>query len=43
MLTDLELRELMAVIDAGWVYMARCDDRTVPSGPNAGEPWGQPY
>lgn len=42
MMSDVELRELKAVIDVGWPFMLRCDDRTVPSGPNAGTPWGQP-
>jgi hypothetical protein len=41
-LTPLEVREIRAVIDVGFVYMGRCDDRTVPSGPNAGKPWGDP-
>jgi hypothetical protein len=41
-LTPLEVREIRAVIDVGFAYMGRCDDRTVPSGPNAGEPWGDP-
>jgi hypothetical protein len=41
-LTENEIREIMAVIDVGFPYMARCDDRTVPSGPNAGQPWGTP-
>ena len=37
-----ELRDVMAVIDVGFPYMARCTDRTVPSGPNTGKPWGDP-
>jgi hypothetical protein len=39
-LTDLEVRELMGVMDVGFPFMAHCDDRTVPRGPHAGEPWG---
>lgn len=39
-LTPLEIRELMGVIDLGLPFMAHCDDRTVPHGPHAGEPWG---
>lgn len=42
MLDDEELRSLMALIDNGFAYTARCDDRIVPSGPNAGQPWGDP-
>lgn len=41
-LSEAELRTVMSVIDMGFPYMARCDDRTVPSGPNAGQPWGDP-
>lgn len=41
-LDEAEAREVMAVIDVGFPYAARCDDRTVPSGPNAGQPWGEP-
>ena len=40
MLTEAQVRTLMAVIDAGYPYMARCDDKIIPSGPNAGLPWG---
>lgn len=39
-LTEKEQRGLMAVIDVGFPYMARCTDRVVPSGPNAGKSWG---
>jgi hypothetical protein len=42
LLTDVERQMFEAVIDLGFAYMARCDDRTVPSGPNAGKPWGDP-
>ena len=44
LLTEAQIRMLMAVIDNGFPYMSRCDDRTVPNdgGPNAGEPWGDP-
>jgi 3-oxoacyl-[acyl-carrier protein] reductase len=41
-LSDLEVREVMAVVDVGFPYMSRCDDRTAPSGPNAGKAWGSP-
>ncbi len=41
-LTEKELRDVKAVIDVGFPYMARCDDRRVRSGPNAGKPWGDP-
>jgi hypothetical protein len=30
------------VLDTGFPYAARCDDRTVTVGPNAGQPWGDP-
>jgi hypothetical protein len=40
LLTDAEVRSIMAVIDVGFPYMSRCDDRLIPSGPNAGKPWG---
>ena len=41
-LTPNEIRDFMAVIDLGFPYTSRCDDRTVPEGPNAGLPWGDP-
>jgi hypothetical protein len=41
-LTENEQRAMMAVIDLGFPYMARCSDRVVPSGPNTGKPWGDP-
>lgn len=41
-LSDVEQRTLMALIDVGFPYMARCDERTVPAGLNAGLPWGDP-
>jgi hypothetical protein len=40
MLTPPELQAFEAVIDLGWAYMTRCDDKTIPSGPHAGKPWG---
>ena len=40
MLTQMEQQTLSALLDVGFPYMARCTDRTVPSGPNAGLPWG---
>jgi hypothetical protein len=42
MLGEDEVRLFMALIDNGMPFMARCSDRTVASGPNAGEPWGEP-
>jgi hypothetical protein len=40
--TEAQRREIMALIDVGFPYAERCDDRTVPDGPNAGRPWGDP-
>jgi len=42
LLTDVELRTLRAVMDLGFPYTARCDDRVITSGPNTGLPWGDP-
>jgi hypothetical protein len=42
MLDQAEIRMLMAIIDNGMPFMARCSDTTVPTGPNAGKPWGDP-
>jgi len=42
-LTEAEIRLLAGVMDVGFPYMTRCDDKTIPSGPNAGESWGDPY
>jgi len=42
LLSDDELRTWIGVMDLGFPYMSRCDDATVPSGPWAGEPWGDP-
>lgn len=41
-LDEAEVRLLTGVLDVGFPYMTRCDDRTIPSGPNMGEPWGDP-
>jgi hypothetical protein len=41
-LSDDEVRTLMAVMDVGFPYMARCSDKTIASGPNAGATWGAP-
>ena len=41
-LSESEIRTLRAVMDLGFPYTARCDDRTIISGPNAGLPWGDP-
>jgi len=40
LLTQNELQTFMAVLDAGFPYMGRCGDKIIPSGPNAGQPWG---
>ena len=42
LLTEEEIRLLMALIDNGMPFMATCADKLIPSGPNAGRPWGQP-
>lgn len=42
LLTEDELRTWMAVLDVGMPFMARCDDKIIPEGPHAGEPWGDP-
>ncbi len=42
LLTPEEVKTFMAVIDVGFPYMTRCDDKQVTSGPNAGRPWGDP-
>ena len=39
-LSEREVRMLIALIDNGFPYAARCADRVVPSGPNIGRPWG---
>ncbi|MFU8806719.1 MAG: hypothetical protein ACNA8W_23120 [Bradymonadaceae bacterium] len=39
---DEDIALFQAVIDTGFPCMARCDDATIPSGPNAGEYWGDP-
>lgn len=41
-LTEAEVRIVMALIDNGMPFMARCSDKTVASGPNQGQPWGDP-
>ncbi|MFP6684599.1 MAG: hypothetical protein VB934_07795, partial [Polyangiaceae bacterium] len=41
-LSEAELRLLQAVMDVGFPYMSRCDDKTISSGPHAGQPWGDP-
>lgn len=42
LLSESEIRILRAVMDLGFPYTARCDDRTIPSGPNRDLPWGDP-
>ena len=41
-LDETELRMIRAVMDLGFPYTSRCDDRIIPSGPNEGLPWGDP-
>jgi hypothetical protein len=41
-LDEAEIRLLTGIMDVGFPYMSRCDDTVIPSGPNAGEPWGDP-
>ena len=41
-LTEAQVRTIAGVMDVGFPYMTRCDDKTIPSGPNAGAPWGDP-
>lgn len=40
---EAEVRDLMALIDLGFPFMSRCDDKEIPSGPHAGQPWGDPF
>ncbi len=40
LLSESEIRILKALIDNGFPYMSRCDDKIVPSGPYAGQAWG---
>lgn len=42
LLTDAEITSLKALIDNGFPYMARCDDKIITEGINAGLPWGDP-
>jgi hypothetical protein len=42
-LDEAEVRDLMGLIDLGFPFMARCDDKVIPSGPHAGQPWGDPF
>lgn len=42
LLSETEVRTLQAVLDIGFPYMARCQDKTIESGPNRGQPWGEP-
>lgn len=42
LLDEAELRTWMAVIDVGMPYMSRCDEKIIPEGPHAGQPWGDP-
>jgi hypothetical protein len=45
-LTEAEVRLIMALIDNGMPYMTTCSDKMIPAGPNAGpnagKPWGEP-
>jgi hypothetical protein len=40
MLSEQEVRDLMAVIDVGFPFMSSCEDVTLTSGPNAGQGYG---
>ena len=40
LLSEAEVRDVMSVIDVGFPFMATCDAKVAPSGPNAGKPWG---
>ena len=40
MLSEREVRDLMAVIDVGFPFMASCENVTLTSGPNAGQGYG---
>src|SRR5262249_17995802 len=46
LLSDYEIRTIVWVLDVGYPFMARCDDRVTPASgtpsPNAGQPWGDP-
>ncbi len=42
LLTAAEITTLKALIDNGFPYMARCDDKTITEGINTGLPWGDP-
>lgn len=42
LLTPAQIRTVAALIDVGFPYMTRCDDKLAPSGPNARKPWGEP-
>ena len=41
-LSETEVRLLQGIMDVGLPFMTRCDDKTIPSGPNTGQPWGDP-
>jgi hypothetical protein len=41
-LDEAQIRLLAGVMDVGFPFMSRCDDTVIGSGPNAGEPWGDP-
>jgi hypothetical protein len=42
LLSQADIRSVAAVLDAGFPYTARCDDKVIPSGTKAGGGWGQP-
>ena len=41
-LDEAEIRLLAGILDVGFPFMTRCDDKTIPTGPLAGLPWGDP-
>jgi hypothetical protein len=41
-LSEAEVRLLSGIMDVGFPFMSRCDDKIIPSGPHAGQPWGDP-
>lgn len=47
LLTNNEIRTIMAVLDVGYPFTSRCDDRIIAASgtpsPNAGKPWGDPF
>lgn len=42
LLTEQEIVSLKSLLDNGFPYMSKCDDKTIPEGINAGLNWGDP-